>query len=71
MSVVSQIAAVLILVVILLLGVLSMEWPLKQLSEWLEQFNRDVREIKATGADPKNWWEFYRIYRQHKKGELK
>lgn len=71
MSVVSQIAAVLVLVVILLLGVGSMEWPLQQLSRLLQQFNRDIRAIKATGADPKSWWDFYRIYRKYKKGELK
>lgn len=70
MSFASQEILVLVLVIVMLRGIVALEGPLKRGAKWLDQFQRDIQGMKATGADPKNWLEFYRIYRKYKKGEL-
>lgn len=61
----------LLLVFLLLRGIVALEGPIKRLAKWLDQFVLDIRAMKADGVDPETWWEFYRVYRKYKRGELK
>lgn len=72
LSIIFQAILVLVLVFLFgLRGIVALEGPLKRVGKWLDRFQVDIQGIKATGADPKNWLEFYSVYRKYKKGELK
>lgn len=37
------------------------------ISRWLNQVEKDLKVIEASGVKPKNLWDLYRTYRNYKK----